>query len=733
MAQITSTLLPDPQADRGLDAVIHSPNPAATDALVRLLRPRGVALVGVSGRPGNPMARPLRYLREHDFAGGIYPVNPGYAELEGLPCYPSLADVPGPVDLVLVLVPAEHAADAVRAAGAAGATAAVVFASGFAETGEQGVAAQAALVAAGRAAGVRVLGPNCQGVVHAASGLVATFTAAADRPLPPGRGVAYVGQSGAVGGSVLDLAVEMGLGLTAWVSTGNQADLDLVEVSVALLEDPEVHVVMLYVESIGDGAAYAQLARSAGSAGKHLVVLRSGRSTAGKRAAASHTGSMLGDDVGFVLTSQAHGVVLVDDVDELLAVAAILSATPPAAGRRVAVVTTSGGAGSLAADRCEDLGLELPELAAATQDILRPLIPSFGALANPVDVTAQLFNRGAHAFGDVCRTVADDPNVDVVAVLLTMVTGEAGARLAEDLVSTAAGLGKPLLVAWLAGQQLTSEGRAVFRAAGVPVFGSVGALARTAAALVPLTVPAGPPVTLAPAPLLDPELLMGVLDDGPALLRVIGVRQPRSAFARTADEAREQVVLLGGPAAFKLQARQLDHKTEVGGVRLGVSAGAAAQVFDDLIAAAARHGVPDVEGVLVQEIVRPGVELVLGGTAGQDGFPPLVTVGLGGVSTELYRDVVSALAPVSPGEALAMLRRLRAWPLLAGFRGSPPADVTAAVDALVRVGQAVAGAPGLAELEINPLIVAAAGEGARAVDVLVRVRDARLEAPDPAA
>ena len=281
------------------------------------------------------MARPLRYLVEHGYEGGIYPVNPNYDELVGQRCYPTLADVPGPVDLVLVLVAAERVEDAIRQAAAVGATAAVVYASGFAEVGPEGVALQQRLTAVARETGVRVLGPNCQGFLYAPTGVVATFTAAADRPLAHDSGVAYVGQSGAVGGSVLDLATDMGLGLAAWASTGNQADLDLVEVSLELLEDPAVRVLMLYVEAADDGVAFAALARRARVMGKHLVVLRSGRSSAGRRAVASHTGSMLGDDVAFVLTAEEHGVVLVHDIDELLAVAAV-------AGHRQAVGGTAG-------------------------------------------------------------------------------------------------------------------------------------------------------------------------------------------------------------------------------------------------------------------------------------------------------------------------------------------------------------------------------------------------------
>ncbi len=691
--------------------------------LQALLRPRGIALLGISGRSENLMSRPLRYLVEHGYAGGIYPVNPNYDELVGQKCYPTLADVPGRVDLVLVLVAAERVEDAIRQAAAVGAKAAVVYASGFAEVGPEGIALQQRLAAVACETGVRVLGPNCQGFLYAPTGVVATFTAAADRPLAHDSGVAYVGQSGAVGGSVLDLATDMGLGLAAWASTGNKADLDLVQVSQELLEDPAVRVLMLYVEAADDGRAYAALARRARDMGKSLVVLRSGRSSAGRRAVASHTGSMLGDDVAFVLTSEEHGVVLVHDIDELLAVAAVLATGKRSEGRRVAVVTTSGGAGSLAADQCEDLGLEMPELSAATQDRLRPLIPAFGALANPVDVTAQLFNRGAHAFGDVCRMVADDPSVDVVAVFVTMVVGDAGARLAEDLVATAAKLPVPLLVGWIAGQELTVEGRAVFRSAGIPIFGSVGDVARCAARMAPPRRPGAVPA-LAPAPTQPTDEIRALLSapvvDGAALLRAIGIAQPSSTLVTTPEAAREAVAGLPGPGVLKLAAGDLAHKSDVGGVRVGVPAEQAAAVFTELLDSARRHHVPDVEGVLVQELIPPGIELILGATAGRDGFPPVITVGLGGVTTELYRDIASGLAPVTPERAWAMLRSLRAWPLLAGFRGAEPADVPAAVDAEVRLSQAmVAGGDRLTELEVNTLIVAPRGRGATAVDVLV--------------
>jgi acyl-CoA synthetase (NDP forming) len=505
--------------------------------------------------------------------------------------------------------------------------------------------------------------------------VVATFTAAADRPLTSGSGVAYVGQSGAVGGSVLDLATDMGLGLAAWFSTGNQADLDLTEVSLHLLADPTVRVLMLYVEATGNGAAYAELARRAQLAGTSLVVLRSGRSSAGRRAVASHTGSMLGDDVAFVLTSRRYGVVLVDDIDELLAVAAVLAAGKPAEGPRVAVVTTSGGAGSLAADQCEDVGLQLPELSAPTQARLRPLIPPFGALANPVDVTAQLFNRGAHAFGDVCRIIAEDDAVDVVAVLVTMVVGDAGARLAEDLVATAAKLRCPLLVGWIAGQELTVEGRRVFREAGVPVFGSVGDLARVAARLAPPRHRGTPP-PLPAVPESRPPRCARCSTPGGGRRGAAAVHRHRAAVVHARDQpggGRAAVAALPGPGVLKLPPATWRTRARSAAVRVGVGADEAAGVFTELLDAARPHHVPGVEGVLVQELVPPGIELVLAVTAGRDGFPPVVTVGLGGVTTELYRDLASALAPVRRrrrGRCCAACGPGRCWP--ASAAPSPP-------------------------------------------------------------
>lgn len=689
-----------------------------------LLHARSVALVGVSGKPTSISNRPLRYLQQHGFGGVVYPVNPKYDEVLGVRCWPSMAALPEPVDLVLVMVPAADCPQAVREAGLAGAAVAVVLASGFSETDAAGAHLQAELLRAARDTGVRVLGPNCQGLMVSRYGLTATFTMAADREVPPSGRVAYAGQSGAVGGSILDLAAEMGLGLSAWVSTGNQVDLDVADVAEALVDDAGTDVVMLYLESLGDGGAFTRLAARAQRAGTRLVVLRAGRSTAGRRAVASHTGAMLADDTAFALTASRYGVLLVNDVDELLHVAAALASVGAANGPGVAVVTTSGGAGGLAADHLDAVGLQLPTMSVDTQDRLRPLIPAFGAVTNPVDVTAQLFSLGAEAFGEVCTTVAEDPSVDLVAVLLTMVTGEQAEQLAEDLVATAARLSCPLIVAWLAGRELTAAARAVFRTHAIPVFPSVGALSRAAALLVaagtsaPPTLP--PPAPDALAARVSAAAALPESARGQAVLDALGIAQPAWELVTSSAGAVLAARRCGGRVAMKLQAAGLAHKSDVGGVRLDVDVDAASEVYAQLLTAAHDQQVPGVEGVVVQQMVAEGTELVLGAIRGIDGYPDLVTVGLGGITTEIYRDVVTALAPIGPDEAAAMLRGLRAWPLLDGFRGAARADTHAAVEALVALSRAIGALPtAIHEIEVNPLVVAAEGEGATAVDVLM--------------
>ncbi len=694
-----------------------------------LFYPNSIAIVGASENIDRISGRLLYYLEHHGYANPIYPINPKRDEVRSLTCYPSLLDVPEPVDLVLIMLAAEQSIEVVRQAGQVGARAAVVYGSGFAETGPEGEELQEQLSAAAREEEVRVLGPNCQGVINLAEGMAASFTRSLDlMPLRVGP-VAYLGQSGALGGSVLNLAQERGLGFSLWASTGNQADLDVLDLAEVLVEDERTRVFAVYLETPPDGERYRLLARRIQQSGKHLVVLRSGRSAAGQRAVASHTGAMLAPGVAFELASKREGAILVDDIDELIDVAFVLSSSPVPQGRRVGIVTSSGGAGILAADRCEMNGLEVPELPADVQDRLEALVPSFGALANPVDVTAQLFSEmdsgRPELFREVCLAVGEA--VDVLVVTLTMLTGDSARRLAEDLVAVAQALDKPLLISWLVGDELGEPAKAVLAEAGMPVFSSPGAAVNTIAKLVEKRTETNladtrhePEKPLDLAPLLNkPVILEG---EGTNVLKALGIPHPPGRMVASTGEAASAAKELGDNLALKIQSPDMLHKTDAGGVRLGVTLEEAPRVYEELVshvASAAPHAA--IRGVLVQTMAPPrGQELILGVT--QDpAFGPLLTLGFGGIGAEIYRDVASEVLPLSRAGAHGLLESLAGAPLLRGYRGRPPADVEALVSVICRVADAVGASGGLVqEFEINPLIVYPKGEGVLAVDLLIR-------------
>lgn len=703
--------------------------------LAALFEPRAIAILGASGRAGNPFARPLEFLLEYGYDGNVYPVNPGYDALRGVPCYPSLDALPEPVDLVLMMVSAAEAMRQIPAVAAAGATAAVVFASGFAEIGPDGSALQQQLADTARAHGVRLLGPNCQGVVSVHHRMAGTFTAAVESGLPRDGNVAYVGQSGAVGGSILSLARERGLGIAAWASTGNQADLDALEVGQHLIEDERIDVLMMYLESTVDGARYGELCRRVHELGKTVVVLQSALSQAGRRAAASHTGAIIGDNAAFRTMSRELGVVEADDFEDFIAIGQTLSVLPRAAGRRVGIVTTSGGAGSLAADQAEHAGLVVEPLGEETQQALSVLVPDFGAVANPVDVTAQLFRSGrSDAFVEVCELVLADPTVDAVVVALTMVTGDMATQMAADLAAVWRTADKPLLVVWLAAREQTTEARTILRDQGWPVLDSPQTAMKVLRALERRRLPASSHSAAPPDAALLTALagLAGpVVTEGEAagVLQALGVAKPEQRLVRSTQEAVRAGRAMGGPLVMKIQSPDVLHKTERGGVRLGIAPGDAGRVYDELSAAFAED---DVDGVLVQQMASGGPELIVGVTNTELSFPALVTVGIGGIATELYRDTSTRLAPVDEAQALEMLLELRAAPLLTGMRGVPGVDLSDAARVVARLSE-VAGALGdrLVELEVNPLRLTDQGHTALALDFFLRL--AQPSSDDPVA
>jgi acyl-CoA synthetase (NDP forming) len=689
--------------------------------LEALVAPRSIAIVGATGKPGSLFARPIEYMRRSGYAGALYPVNPKYAEIDGLPCAPSLAAIDGPVDLVLVLVPAAHVVGVIEEAGAIGAQAAIVFSSGFAEVGPAGLELQHRLTEVARRTGVRVVGPNCQGIIYSATGLAATFTGSIVNGLPPVSGLAYVGQSGAVGGCVMDLARDRGVGVGAWISVGNQADLDLFEAASTLVERDDVQVLAVYVESVEHGGHFVQLAARAAQLGKPLVLLRSGQTDSGRRAAVSHTGGLLGPGAAFEAVARRHGAIVVDEVDELVDVACALLRFGRGHGRAIGIATASGGAGSIAADQMSLAGLEVPELPAALQRRLAEIVPDFGAVANPVDATFQLFTSTDATFADIGRTLADEPAIDQVVMVMGAIGGPKAAEVAHDVVALVEDVAAPVHYAYLVGHEETADARAALKHGGVTAYANLGRVARVARALTvvprlldaPLDPPADPRFDAIEGPLLAEAASLTVLD-------AAGVPRARSELVVAAAQAPAAVARLGGRVVAKVQSPAILHKSDRGLVRLGVTADDAEATVAELLAAVAGEAV---DGVLLQEQVPPGLELLVGVTRERPDLPALLTVGIGGVFTEVFGDTVTEALPLTAPDVAAMLEQLRGSVLLHGFRGAPAADVPAAVDAIVRIAAAAELlADRLVELEVNPLIVQPLGAGAGVVDALMRVR-----------
>lgn len=680
----------------------------ATEALDALFSPRSIAIVGASGRSTNLFARPLQYLTAYGYEGDIYPINPSYESLYGVPCYPSLDVLPGPVDLALMLVPARRALDLLPSAAKAGAKLAVIFASGFGEAGEQGRALQAELTEVAAAHNIRFIGPNCQGALNTASNFYGTFTGALEvGPLKPG-GLTYVGQSGAVGGSVLSLAWERGLGFASWISTGNQADLKTVEVARYLIDQDATTTLAMYIETATGERAFLDLAARAKELGKSLIVLRSATSEAGARAAASHTGAIVGGSAAFDAVAREYGVVVAHDIDELVEFAHAHSVLPRAQGESIAIVTTSGGVGSLAADLADSQGLNVAQLSEGAQHELAAMIPAFGATHNPVDVTAQAFSgEDVSEFIGVCELVAQLPEVDLVLVALTLIIGNQAEKAALGLADLIARSNKPIAVAWSAGPSQTAAARSALRTAGFPVFDSVGSAVNALRSLVADST--------AKATDDDPQALEGAAQiiDGyrevvteyaaAPLLNQLGIPRPTTRLVTDRAGAEQVAAESAGSVVLKIQSPAVLHKTERGGVLVGVAAADVPAQVSRLLELFAAD-MP--EGVLVQELAGPGIDLIVGVTRSDDEGLPLITVGLGGTATELYRDTATTLAPVSRAQAKALLLRTRAAALLTGYRSTEAYDLDAVAEAISRVSQlAVVAGDRLREVELNPLRV----------------------------
>ena len=697
------------------DRVAERDHAAVTASLRPFFEPRSVAVIGASRRRGSIGGELFRNILAGDFAGAAYPVNRHGEPVAGVRAYSSIEEIPDEVDLVVISVPAASVLAAAEQALREGVRALIVISAGFAEVGSEGAERQERLLALVRAHGARLIGPNCLGIAAAAPSLNATFAARS----APGGNIGFSSQSGALGLALLEAAEARGLGLSAFVSIGNKADVSSNDLLEWWEDDEATRVVLLYVESFGNPRRFGQLARRVARR-KPILALKSGTTASGQRAASSHTAALAGSEAAVDALFHQAGVIRATSLEELIDVAALLSSQPEPKGRRVAVLTNAGGLGILCADACEAAGLELPELSGDTRARLGNLLSPEASVTNPVDM---LGGATAAAYAEALPLILADPQVDAVVALFVPTVTATAEQVAEALerAAAAAPATKPVLAVVMSAAGIPaplrradgraaafaypeSAARALGRAAeraewlrrphgAVPALGGIdrGAAER----VVEQTIAAGEDVWLGPAETRDLLLAYG--------LPLVGER-----VAVTPEEAVAAAAELGFPVVVKTAAVGA-HKTELGGVALDLADGAAVR------AAAERVGAP----VLVQPMVRGGAEL-LAGVVQDPVFGPLVAFGPGGVLAELIGEATFRIAPLTDADAEELVTTGKAGRLVRGFRGAPAADALALTDLVLRLARLGDELPAVAELDLNPVI--ALPDRCVAVDARVRVR-----------
>lgn len=706
---------------------------SAAATLKTFFNPASVALVGATEDLSKFGGRCLSQMLEFGYRGRVYPVNPRRTTLRGLTCYPSILELPETPDHVGIVVAAERVLETLRQCAERGVKFATIFSSNFSETGtREGRALQEEIRALARSSGIRFMGPNCNGFINFVDGFAMVSTSAIKGPRRPAGNVALICHSGGLGHiNIMWRAQEAGVGINYEVSCGNEADLDAADFLRFMIDDPSTDAIMLALETIRDAARFAEAARLAADREKPIVILKFGRTEAGRRAAASHTGAMTGADEVHDAAFRQYGVIRVNDCNELYEAAKLLRRRKWPKGRRAAALSGSGGHSVLMADLGAAAGIDWTCYSDKTIGGLRALVPGYGTVSNPTDLTSAL-TGSPRLFQDALKLVADDERVDVLIPILVSPTVAA----IEDVVNLAGSSSKPVAVLWtgycpenpaVTAASLVARGLPVYRDATVCLKAVRAAMAygefldrRKRNGSVTPARPAGVDADRA-RQLLTAAGQTVAERAAKDILAAYGLAVTRERLARNADEAARAAQAIGGSVALKIESPDIPHKTEAGAIRLGVQGKEQVlRAYEEVIAAAKHHKpAARINGVLVQEMVPEGVELMLG-IATDETFGPVIVAALGGIHVEVLRDVAYRLPPVTHDEVLAMLRELHAYPLLEGVRGKAPRDLDALCDAIVRLSWLAHDLGGeVRELDINPLVALDRGAGVRVVDALI--------------
>ena len=693
--------------------------------LEKLFTPRAIAVIGASHKEGKVGHSLMKNLIDGGFAGPIYPVNPKSDEILGLKCYKDVAALPDGVDLAVIAIPAKAVPQTVEECGRKGIGAAIVISAGFKEVGEEGKGLEQRLYNAAMVSGVRVLGPNCLGLLNTRNRMNATFATG----YPEVGDIAVISQSGAICVAMLDWAVHHHIGFSKLISIGNKVDIDEEVLIDTLGDDDDTGVIVGYLESIQNGPHFMRCA-SRVTKRKPVILIKAGNTVAGAAAASSHTGSMAGAKMAYECAFQSSGVLQAPSLEALFDYAIAFSYQPLPKGRRVAVVTNAGGCGIMAADAIENAGLDFAKLSEATKDKLRSFLPTAANVNNPVDILGDAI---APTYSKALEAVLADEGVDAAVVLLTPQEMIDAAEAARVVVSTAEKFDKPVMASFV-GADRVAEGIEILQKNRIPHYATPERAVEAVEVMAEYATWKVRPGRIIKRFAVNTTKVDRVISlsrkrghlnipeqESKAILQAYGFTVPQSAFAMNAEDAVVVASNIGYPAVMKIVSPDIIHKSDAGGVKVGISGPGGILDAYELMMSRIRKARPEarLQGVLVQEMVTEGREIVIG-MARDPQFGPMLMFGMGGIYVEVLKDVSFQLAPITSEEAMRMLMGTKTYNLLKGVRGEKSADIQLVAECIQRISQLAMDFPMIVEMDINPLKVSS--EKARAVAVDARIR-----------
>jgi acetyltransferase len=689
--------------------------------LDKFFRPQSIAVVGASRSPGKIGYDILWNILEYGYEGSVYPINPGATEILGKKAYPSLGDVSGEIDLAVIVVPPKNVLEIIDQCGHKSIESAIIITAGFKESGIEGSKLEIELIRRAQQAGVRFIGPNCLGMIDTHSKINASFAAG----MPAKGSIGFFSQSGAVCLAVLDRALPDEIGFSKFISMGNKSDITDMDIMLALSEDDNTKVILGYIEGVGDGRKFMEVACEV-SRKKPIIILKSGITTSGAKAASSHTGALAGREAAFDAAFKQSGVIRAHMLNELFNFAIAFANQPVPKGPNVAIITNSGGPGILAADACDKSNLQLIPLHKEYVDELRTFLPPVASFYNPIDI---LGDSGADRYEKALNTVLKDERMNSVMVLLTPTAAVDVEEAARAVIDVARMIDRPILTSFMGKKRVEASAKLLLKH-GIPNYSYPEEMVASLNAMYRYHLWLNKPEKQFPENNGEREQAVRIFEKARRerrdrlyemevheVLRAYGFNQPKSLFSRTSEEAIASAVSIGFPVVMKIVSPQISHKSDIGGVKINLSTKKDVEnAFFD-ITTRVRNILPSahIEGVLIQEMVPKGKEVIIGITSDPQ-FGHMIMFGMGGIYVEVLKDVAFRIAPLSREDAHEMIRETKSFPLLRGVRGEAEADIGAIEKSLLVLSQMASDFPQIIEADINPLLVRDRGEGIVAID-----------------